>query len=88
LVLHVPAEMNGTEIDIGSTTQPGWRTHSAVRPRNVASGTRYAAVYPGLPPGDYTIWRDDGTVAACITIVGGVVTSADWACDPSPSAAS
>jgi len=78
LVLHVPAEMNGTEIDIGLADRPGRRTHSAVRPRHVAGGTRYAAVYPGLAPGEYTIWRDDSTVAATVTVVGGIVTSAHW----------
>jgi hypothetical protein len=78
LILHVPAEMDGAEIHIGLAGRPGWRTHSAVRPRNVASGVRYAAVYAGLTPGDYTIWRDDGSPAVDVTVVGGIVTSAHW----------
>ena len=78
LILHVPAEMNGAEIHVGPAGRAGGRTHSAVRPRNVASGVRYAAVYPGLPPGDYTIWRDDGSPAVNVTIVGGVVASVHW----------
>jgi hypothetical protein len=78
LILHVPAEMDGAEIHIGPASRPDARTHSAVRARHVASGVRYAAVYPGLPPGDYTIWRDDGSPAGNATIVGGVVTSAHW----------
>jgi hypothetical protein len=78
LVLHVPAEMNGAEIHIGAADVADARTHSAVRPRNVASGVQYAAVYPGLRPGDYTIWRVDGSPAASVTIVGGVVASVHW----------
>jgi hypothetical protein len=78
LVLHVPADMDGAEISIGPGSRSGQRTHSAVRPRHVASGTRYAAVYASLAPGEYTIWRDDGTPAASVTIVDGVVTSAHW----------
>jgi hypothetical protein len=78
LILHVPADMNGAEIHIGLTDRAGGRIHSAVRPRHVASGTRYAAVYPDLAPGDYTIWRDDGAPAGNVTIVGGVVASAHW----------
>jgi hypothetical protein len=81
LVLHAPADMNGTEIQIsqpGGAGQHGHRTHSMVRPRHVASGTRYAAVYPGLPPGEYTIWAQDGSPAVTATVTAGEVTTADW----------
>jgi hypothetical protein len=78
LVVHVPAEMNGAEIDIGPVGRSGRRTHSAVRPRHVAGGTRYAAVYPGLAPGDYTLWRADGRPAINVTIASGVVASVRW----------
>jgi len=81
LVLHAPADMNGTEIQIsqpGGAGQHGHRTHSMVRPRHVASGTRYAAVYPGLPPGEYTIWAQDGSPAVTVTVAEGVATTASW----------
>jgi hypothetical protein len=88
LVLHTPAELNGAEIDIslaagagadaGGGAGAGQRTHSMVRPRYVAGGTQYAAVYPSLPPGEYTIWRDDGTPAATVAVTGGIATSARW----------
>jgi hypothetical protein len=38
----------------------------------------YAAVYPGLPAGRYTIWRDERTPAATVTITGGQVSSCRW----------
>jgi hypothetical protein len=78
LVLHTPAELNGAEIDISRAGHHGHRTHSMVRPRHVAGGTRYAAVYPGLPPGEYTIWRDDGTPAVTVTVADGAATTASW----------
>lgn len=77
LVLHAPAELDGAEIEIsmsGSTS----RVHSMVRPRHVGGGTQYAAVYPGLPPGDYTIWRHDCTPVATVHVTGGTVTAAAW----------
>ena len=49
LVLYTQAAMDGDEIEI---SRPGHaRTHSRVRPRETSVGTRYAAVYPGLPAG-------------------------------------
>lgn len=76
LVLLTPADMNGAEIDISAAS--GARTHSMVRPRHVAGGTQYAAVYPGLAPGEYTIWRTEGTPAMVVTIADGAATTARW----------
>jgi hypothetical protein len=49
-----------------------------VRERRAGGSVRYAAVYPGLAAGDYTIWRDASTPAGSVTIDGGAVTSYDW----------
>jgi hypothetical protein len=49
-----------------------------VRPRPLPGETVYAAVYPGLPAGRYTIWRDERTPAATATITGGQVSSCRW----------
>ncbi len=53
-----------------------------VRPRHVADGTQYAAVYPGLAPGEYTIWRAGGTPAVVVTITEGAATTARWPDEP------
>ena len=59
LVLYTPAELDGAEIEISRDDEPGARrTHSQVRQRHMAPATTYAAVYPGLPAGRYTIWRE------------------------------
>jgi hypothetical protein len=78
LVLHTPAELNGAEIEISRPASSAPRTHSMVRPRLVPSGTRYAAVYPGLEPGEYTVWDHDGLAVATVIITGGAATTAYW----------
>jgi hypothetical protein len=77
LILYTPAGLDGEEIEISRDGEVA-RTHSRVRPRHVPSGTRYAAVYPGLPAGRYTIWRDRDHPAATAAVTGGHVTTCRW----------
>jgi hypothetical protein len=78
LVLYTSADLLGAEIEISPGTPGAPRTHAAVRARPGPSGTRYAAVYEGLTAGGYTIWQDNGTPAAQITVTGGQVTTHHW----------
>ena len=79
LVLYTPPGLDGEEIEISRDGEPGARrTHSRVRPRPLPGETVYAAVYPGLPAGRYTIWRDERTPAATATVTGGQVSSCRW----------
>ena len=85
LVLHTPPELDGAEIEISLASPPAEpgpdahkRTHSQVRQRLTPGGTKFAAVYPGLTAGDYTIWRDASTPAMTVTVDGGQVTFARW----------
>src|SRR5579862_4431433 len=79
LVLHAPPELDGEEIEVSRTADPpGARTHSRVRRRDLPGRVQYAAVYPGLPAGDYVIWKDASTQAASVTVAGGQVTIAHW----------
>jgi len=82
LILYTPADLDGEEIEISGDDEPGdpgsRRTHSRVRPRHMPGETRYAAVYPGLPAGRYTIWRDEHSPAATVTVTGGQVSSCHW----------
>ena len=56
LILYTPPGLDGKEIEISRDDEPGAkRTHSRVRPRPVAGATKYAAVYPGVPEGRYTM---------------------------------
>jgi hypothetical protein len=79
LILHAPAELNGVEIEISPNGSEGApRIHSRVRERRVGAAVRHAAVYPGVPSGTYTVWRDAVTPVATVTITGGSVTSCRW----------
>jgi hypothetical protein len=83
LILYTPAEMDGREIEISRDGEPAAkRTHSQVRARHMATGTRYAAVYPGLVAGPYTIWADADRPAVSVVITGGEVASCRW---PAPA---
>jgi len=79
LVLFTPADLDGREIEISRDGDPAARrTHAQVRPRHVVRVTRYAAVYPDLPAGRYTIWADERCRAGRVVITGGRVTNWSW----------
>lgn len=78
LVLYTPAELDGREIEISRDEVRARRTHSQVRPRHMTTGTRYAAVYPDLAAGPYTIWADEQNPAGRVVITGGLVTNWSW----------
>ena len=79
LILYTPPGLDGEEIEISRDGEPGSRrTHSRVRARPMPDQTRYAAVYPGLRAGSYTVWRDERTPAATVTVTGGQVSSCRW----------
>jgi hypothetical protein len=77
LVLATPPGLAGHEIEI-SPSAGGRRTHSMVRERVTAAGVSYAAVYPGVPAGDYVVWREAGTVAGHVTVRGGEIARFTW----------
>jgi hypothetical protein len=79
LVLYTPASLDGWEIEISRDGAPGVRrTHSQVRRRHMAAATTYAAVYPNLPAGTYTIWTAEQDPAATAVITGGQITTCSW----------
>jgi hypothetical protein len=84
LILYTPRGLDGEEIEISRDDEPGAqaprtaRTHARVRPRPAPGATKYAAVYPGLPAGRYTIWRDEHTPATAATVTGGQVSRCYW----------
>jgi hypothetical protein len=55
LVLRVPPELDGHEIDLRPDNSSQPNTHSLVRERRFPLGSSYAAVYPSLLAGSYTV---------------------------------
>jgi hypothetical protein len=79
LILYTPASFYGREIEISRDDDPGARrTHSQVRRRDMADATTYAAVYPDLLAGTYTIWTDEQNAAATVVITGGQIATCNW----------
>jgi hypothetical protein len=66
------------EIEISLPGAAAERTHAAVRPRQLPGYTVFAAVYPGLRPGHYTVWRDPSTPHGSVRVAPGVITEYDW----------
>ncbi|HEY3870478.1 MAG TPA: hypothetical protein VGM10_19085 [Actinocrinis sp.] len=77
LVLEVPPGLAGHEIEI-SPAAGGPRVHSMVRERGTAAGVSHAAVYPAVPAGEYTVWREDGVAAGRVAVRGGEVSLFRW----------
>src|ERR1700716_4095461 len=87
LILAAPSALNGAESETsraGVGARAG-RTHSLVRERRTGAGRGYAAVYPGLAAGDYTVWHDAVTPAGTVTIDDGRVTCYRWPGSSSPT---
>jgi hypothetical protein len=55
LVIHAPATMLGTEIEVTALDHGHPHTHVEVRERRLPSGTFYAAVFPSLAAGSYLV---------------------------------
>ena len=79
LIIITPAAMAGEEIHISPVRDPAGRTHAVVRERRLGPASSHAAVYPALPAGEYTIWREAGHAAGTVRIEGGTATSYHWA---------
>ncbi len=74
LIIHAAVDRDQAEIEI-SPAGRGPRTHNIIRRREAVSGAVYAAVFPALTAGDYTIWRDAATPAGTVAVQGGRVAS-------------
>lgn len=75
---HAHSHNDGHTHGDGQEHTRATRTHVAVRERRGPAGVRYAAIYPALRAGEYTIWGLDGQDAATVKIVGGEVAELDW----------
>lgn len=77
LIIETPAALHGAEIEISPLGSPA-RTHVAVRGRLGAGAAHYAAIYPSLPAGRYTVWNPEGVARCQVEITGATVTRLTW----------
>lgn len=86
LVVTMPPELEGTEIEIRPTHQPQahpadhpHHPHVAVLARPAAGRTVHSAVFPELTAGNYELYqRPFGPVLLHVTILGGHITHSRW----------
>jgi hypothetical protein len=74
LVIHAAVDRDQAEVEISPVGEQA-RSHNIVRRREAVSGAVYAAVFPALTAGDYTVWRDAATPAGTVVVHGGRVAS-------------
>ena len=75
LTIFTGPDRDELEIEISPVgTNPDHRTHNVVHARQIGEKTVYAAVFPNVPAGDYTIWHDAATPDGTVVIHGGKVT--------------
>lgn len=81
-VLRTPEDMVGHEIHISPVGEDERRHHVEVLPRRTPGGSLLcAAVFPGLPEGDWTVWREDGKPALVVEVLAGRVSEVQWPSD-------
>jgi hypothetical protein len=64
--------------DCAGSADPAGRADTGPGSSPGRSSVSYAAVYPGLVAGTYTIWRDTRTPAGTVEIGGGQVATWHW----------
>ncbi len=73
LIIRVPADLTGAELELTPMDPSVTKVHTEVRERRLDSGSVYAAVYPQLAAGEYEVdWN-----AQRVFINGGQITEID-----------
>jgi hypothetical protein len=82
LIVHMPAELIGAEIEIcprGEDREERVRAHVGVVARPVATGTVPTLVFPSLREGSYELYRRPvGPTELVATVRGGEVCEEHW----------
>ncbi|GAC1435258.1 MAG: hypothetical protein NVSMB65_09210 [Chloroflexota bacterium] len=77
LIVYAPEALCNHEVEVSPHGIDWLRTHTEVLERRVAGRALFAAVFPQLPAGVYTLWKtsDHGDPVA---VGGGAVVEVDW----------
>src|ERR1700738_545935 len=78
LVIRTTADLRGTEVEVSPCGDDNARQHVEVHERRARDKAVFAAVFPGLSAGAYTIWRAPEERWREVVIRGGRVEEVDW----------
>lgn len=77
LVIYADEHTVGSEIEICPKGDISKREHNVVRVRRTPNGPVYAAVFPSLLHGEYSVLTDDLQPSVELSVIGGRVTEID-----------
>ena len=78
LVIRTSSELRGVEIEVSPRGDDGDRQHVEVHERRTGDKAVFAAVFPGLRSGPYTVWRGPDERWNEVVIRSGHVQEVDW----------
>lgn len=78
LVVRTTPDLRGDEIEVSPVGDAARRIHTAVLARQINGQRYYAAVFPRLVPGEYTLWGWHPGQTRRVAIEAGVVATVDW----------
>jgi hypothetical protein len=84
LIVYTDSRLVGREIEVSPKGNSASRTHTEVLERRMSGRAAFAGVFPELPAGPYSIWRDVMSDED-ITILAGSVAEVDWTHITDPS---
>ena len=79
LVVYAPDALAGLEIELARRGDDHQFVHTEVRERRLPDGTIYAAVFPTVPSGEYTLLPVAALPARDVEVEGGRVSELTWA---------
>jgi hypothetical protein len=77
LIVHAGPELLGREVEASPVGHRWLRTHTEILERRTNGTCSYAAIFPALPAGTYTIWRNERD-ADEVAVDGGSIVLLDW----------
>jgi hypothetical protein len=78
LIIYTRAELLGRELEISLKEGSAKRVHNVVRERRFNGRQVFAAVFPELPAGAYTLWLNKIETGGEVSISGGAISEVDW----------
>jgi hypothetical protein len=78
VIVYTPDVLAGLEVEILRRGDDHPFVHTEVRERRLPEGTIYAAVFPAVPAGDYTLLPLAALPALDVRVTGGRVAELSW----------